>query len=117
MSRPIGIGVIGAGTIAQIGHIPFILDDEQRFKLLAISDINTSVLADVADRYHIDARYADYQALLDREDIEAVIICHSGSHHGSVLAALGKGKDILVEKPLAWNLRIRPLPWPSSRSK
>jgi len=105
MSRPIGIGVIGAGTIAQISHIPYILDDDQRFKLLAVSDINASVLADVADRYRIESRYADYRALLDREDIDAVIICHSGSHYDSVLAALDKGKDILVEKPLAWNLR------------
>jgi predicted dehydrogenase len=105
MSRPIGIGVIGAGTIAQISHIPYILDDEQHFKLLAISDINESLLTDVADHYHIDSRYTDYQALLDREDIEAVVICHSGSHHDSVLAAVDRGKDILVEKPLAWNLR------------
>jgi predicted dehydrogenase len=105
MSRPVGIGVIGAGTIAQISHIPYILDDEQRFKLLAVSDINESLLTAVADHYHIDARYTDYQALLDREDIEAVVICHSGSHHDSVLAALERGKDILVEKPLAWNLR------------
>ena len=102
MSRTIGIGVIGAGTIAQISHIPYILDDEQRFKLLAISDINESLLSEVADHYHIDSRYPDYQALLDREDIDAVLICHSGSHHDSVLAALDKGKDILVEKPLAW---------------
>ena len=105
MSRPIRIGVIGAGTIAQISHIPYILDDEQRFKLLAISDINESLLVDVAGHYHIDSYYADYHALLDREDIEAVVICHSGSHHDSALAALEKGKDILVEKPLAWNLR------------
>lgn len=105
MSRPIGIGVIGAGTIAQISHIPYVLDDEQNFNLLAISDINESLLAEVADHYHIGSRYSDYRALLDREDIEAVIICHSGSHHDSVIAALERGKDILVEKPLAWNLR------------
>jgi len=54
MSRTIGIGVIGAGTIAQISHIPYILDDEQHFKLLAISDINESLLSEVADHYHIE---------------------------------------------------------------
>ncbi len=105
MSRPIGIGVIGAGAIAQISHIPYILNDDQRFRLLAISDLNEALLADVADHYHIASRYRDYRALLERPDIEAVIICHSGSHHATVLAALDHGKDILVEKPLAWNLR------------
>jgi predicted dehydrogenase len=105
MSGTIGIGIIGAGTIAQISHIPYILDDEQRFELLAIADLNESLLTEVADHYHINDRYTDPRALLDREDIEAVIICHSGSHHDSVLAALDQSKDILVEKPLAWNLR------------
>jgi len=105
VSKPIRIGVIGAGTIAQISHIPYILDDERRFTLAAIADLNEELLKDVADHYHIDERYSDAQALLDREDIDAVIICHSGSHHDSVLAALERGKDILVEKPLAWNVR------------
>ena len=105
MSKPIRIGVIGAGTIAQISHIPYILDDERRFTLAAIADLNEELLKDVTDHYHIDERYSDAKALLDREDIDAVIICHSGSHHDSVLAALERGKDILVEKPLAWNVR------------
>lgn len=105
MRRPIGIGVIGAGTIAQISHIPYILADEERFNLIAVSDVDEPLLADVADHFRIEARYADYQALLEREDVEAVIICHSGSHHDSVLRALERGKDVLAEKPLAWNLR------------
>jgi len=105
VSKPIRIGVIGAGTIAQISHIPYILDDERRFTLAAIADLNEELLKDVTDHYHIDERYSDAKALLDREDIDAVIICHSGSHHDSVLAALERGKDILVEKPLAWNVR------------
>ena len=105
MSRRIGIGVIGTGLIAQTSHIPYILDDAERFELLALSDINESLLAEVADQYHVESRYADYRALLAREDIEAVVICHGGSHHDSVIAALEQEKDILVEKPLAWNLR------------
>jgi len=105
MSKPIRIGVIGAGTIAQISHIPYVLDDAERFELAGIADLNEALLKDVADHHRIEARYSDPQALLDREDIDAVIICHSGSHHDSVLAALERGKDILVEKPLAWNVR------------
>jgi predicted dehydrogenase len=105
MRKPIGIGVIGAGTIAQISHIPYILDDEERFSLVAVADKDEALLTEVADHYHIDARYTDSRSLLDRKDIEAVIVCHSGTHRDTVLAALDSGKDILVEKPLAWNLR------------
>jgi len=105
MSRRIGIGIVGAGTIAQLSHIPYLQDDDDRFRLVAIADTNESLLAEVADRFHIPSRYVDYRQLLERDDIESVVICHSGSHRDSVLAALEAGKDILVEKPLAWNLR------------
>ena len=105
MGSPIGIGVIGAGTIAQVSHIPYLQDDGERFRLLAVSDTNESLLAEVADRWHIPSRFTDYRRLLDRDDIQSIVICHSGSHRDTVLAALERGKDILVEKPLAWNLR------------
>jgi predicted dehydrogenase len=102
---PISVGVIGCGTIAQISHIPNLISDDDRFKLLALSDMNAELLADVADHYHISDRYLDYRELLDREDVEAVVVCHSGSHRDTVLAALESNKDVFVEKPLAWNLR------------
>ena len=102
---PISVGVIGCGTIAQISHIPNLISDGDRFQILALSDMNAELLADVADHYHISDRYLDYRELLDREDVEAVVVCHSGSHRDTVLAALESNKDVFVEKPLAWNLR------------
>ncbi len=102
---PIPIGVIGCGSIAQISHIPNLLSDDDRFRLLALSDMDHELLEDVADHYHIQDRYTDYRELLDREEIAAVVVCHSGSHRDTVLAALERNKDVFVEKPLAWNLR------------
>lgn len=102
---PIPIGVIGCGAIAQISHIPTLLSNHERFRLLALSDLDHECLVDVADYFHIQDRYSDYRELLDRGDIEAVVICHSGSHRDTVLAALEHNKDVFVEKPLAWNLR------------
>lgn len=102
---PIPIGVIGCGAIAQISHIPTLLSNNDHFRLLALSDINPELLEDVADHFHIQDRYTDYAELLERRDIEAVLICHSGSHRDTVLAALNRNKDVFVEKPLAWNLR------------
>jgi predicted dehydrogenase len=105
MSRPIGIGVIGAGTIAQLSHLPYLQDDDDRFQVVALADTNEALLDEVADHFHVLSRYVDHRLMLERDDVDAVIICHSGSHHDSVLAALEMGKDILVEKPLAWNVR------------
>lgn len=101
---PLKVGVIGCGAIAQIMHIPY-LDEYEQFELVALADVSRPVLDAVGDRYHIGQRFTDWRELLALPDIEAVVICHSGSHHATTLAALDAGKHVFVEKPLAWNLR------------
>jgi predicted dehydrogenase len=59
----------------------------------------------VGERYHIDRRYTDWNDLLANDDLDAVVIAHSGSHRDSVMAALDANKHLLVEKPLAWTVR------------
>ena len=47
------------------------------------------------------ACYADMHEMLDREDIDAVIVATGDPHHVEpTLAALANGKHVLVEKPL-----------------
>jgi predicted dehydrogenase len=104
ITGPLRIGLIGCGAIAQLSHIPYITDDE-RFELVALADMNESLLNEVANRYKIAHRYGDYKDLYARDDIDAVIICHSGTHHDSILAAIEAEKHIFTEKPVAWNLR------------
>jgi predicted dehydrogenase len=104
MSQALRMGVVGCGAIAQIMHIPYIMDSEQ-FELVALADNHKPTLDDVANFYKVTHRYTDWRDLLVRDDIDAVVICHSGSHHDSVMAALDAHKHVFVEKPLAWNVR------------
>lgn len=54
-------------------------------------------------RYECTA-YASYNALLDNPSIEAVYVpLPNGLHHEWALAALQRGKHILIEKPIASN--------------
>jgi len=105
MTAPLRVGVIGCGAIAQIMHIPYLVEYQECFALVALADTSKPVLDAVGDFYHIADRYTDWHDLLARGDIDAVVIAHSGSHHDSVIAALDAEKHIFVEKPLAWNLR------------
>jgi len=43
--------------------------------------------------------------MLQNDDLDAVVICHSGTHYDSAMAALAADKHIFVEKPLAFNVR------------
>lgn len=104
MSPRLRMGVIGCGAIAQIMHIPYLVEHE-RFELVSLCDAYGPILKEVADRYHIKRRYTDYRELLAKDDLDAVLICHSGSHRDSAIAAIQAGKHVLVEKPLAWNPR------------
>ncbi len=98
-------GVIGCGAIAQIMHLPYLTELNEKFQVVALSDLHRPTLDAVADQYHIAGRHADWRELVARDDLDAIVICHNGSHRDSVIAALDANKHVFCEKPLAWNVR------------
>lgn len=65
-----------------------------------------------AGSYHGVARIADFRELLQRKDVDAVVIATPDHWHVPALAAAVRaGKDVYVEKPLSpsleWNYRAR----------
>lgn len=107
-TRPPGehvrVGVIGAGSIAQIIHLPYLRDLADRFEVTALCDIARDTLDFVGDLYGVpvDARFTDFRDLCASDRIDAVLICPNGSHVPQAIAALEHGKHILVEKPLCY---------------
>lgn len=99
-NKDIRIGVIGVGQIGN-SHL------EQYTKIagarvIAAADINPKELKQVADKYKIDAAYADFRELLKREDVDAVDVClHNNLHAPVTMAALEAGKHVYCEKPMA----------------
>src|SRR5258706_16216191 len=101
MTQALRIGVVGCGAIAQIMHLPYMVDDDH-FQVIALADANKDILDAVGDRYGIEKRHTEYHNLMADPEIEAVALLHSGSHHDTVIAALNAGKHAFVEKPLGW---------------
>jgi len=105
VAEKIRFGVIGAGKISEVLHVPNIYNCEYA-ELIAISDPNAARL-DFFKRKLNDHRvhfYTDYMELLDKENIDAVVVAVPNSLHAEVaLQALEKGKHVLVEKPMAAN--------------
>lgn len=57
---------------------------------------------EAADRLGWAAAETDWQALIQRDDVQLVDICTPGSSHAEIaIAALEAGKHVLCEKPLA----------------
>lgn len=95
----IRVGIIGAGGISQVAHIPN-FQKFQDVEVVAISDINEEKLKYVSDKFNIPKTYTDWEKMLD-DDINAVVICSPNSFHAiQSIKSMEKGKHVLCEKPL-----------------
>lgn len=100
----IRLGIIGLGAVAQSVHLPLIRRRPELFSISAISDISPSLVTAVGEVFGIpeSARCSSTTELLNREDLDAILICSGGSHEPIVIAALERGLAVLCEKPLAF---------------
>jgi len=101
-AQPLRIGVVGAGGIAQMMHLPHLAERPDLFRIAALADVDEETLNAVADRYGVERRFRDAGALVADRDVEAVLLCASGSQKSSALAALAAGKHVFLEKPLGY---------------
>ena len=104
-TAPLGIGVIGCGTIANSAHLPAIRRLGDQLRLVAVADVREEQAARVAHEFGAEAHYTDYRQLLARPDIAIVDICTPEFlHREQVGEAAAAGKHILCEKPMADSL-------------
>lgn len=102
MSGPVGVGLIGAGTIS----------DQYLTQLTSYPDLAVRFVADLvperaraqADRYGVPAT-GTVEELLARDDVEVAVNLTLPAAHAAVSsAALAAGKHVWSEKPLATDL-------------
>ncbi|RKY02145.1 gfo/Idh/MocA family oxidoreductase [Candidatus Poribacteria bacterium] len=95
------IGLIGCGGIAQIAHLPA-LKKAENVELVAVCDVAEDLLERIAARYEVPQRFTDYREMLEKADIDAVLVATHHAYHAEIcIEAMRAGKDVLCEKPLA----------------
>jgi len=97
----IRIGLIGAGRMgATFAH--HLINSIAEADLIAIADAHGKTAGEVAARYGVESTYNDYYRLLERPDIDAVVIASPTNTHAEIIQAAARaGKHIFCEKPLA----------------
>ncbi|HEV8378166.1 MAG TPA: Gfo/Idh/MocA family oxidoreductase, partial [Tepidisphaeraceae bacterium] len=116
-SARINMGFIGIGNMGS-GHLNSFVNNRE-VQLLAMCDVREEVrnrtkkqveetYANVFDKgsYSGCATYLDFRELLQREDIDAVLIAVPEHWHAIIaIEAARAGKDIYCEKPLSHTIR------------
>jgi predicted dehydrogenase len=103
--KPLRVGVIGAGGIAQMMHLPTLAERPDLFTIGALADISEKTLQVVGDRYHVPVRVRDHRELLGRDDLDALLVFTSGCHRDVMLDLAKSDRHVFVEKPLAYSLK------------
>lgn len=99
------IGLIGLGGMAH-SHLHWI-NELGRFDIVAISDVNPSVLDQFGDQLSIDSskRFTNYEQLIVDPDVEAVVSVTPNHIHADIMSAcIVAGKPFLGEKPFTRTL-------------
>jgi len=100
----INFGLIGCGRISS-KHFEAIAEIDDA-KIVCCADIIESRAKDAAEKYNVKNYYTDYIEMLDKEDIDAVLICSpSGLHPQMGIAAAERKINVITEKPMGITLK------------
>jgi predicted dehydrogenase len=105
MKPNIRVGVVGAGAIAQLAHLP-LLSKLRGAQLVALCDNDRPKARALADRFDIPDVFTDIEDLLEFDELDAVVVATPNHlHEPHVLAAIAAGVHVLCERPLSLTAR------------
>ena len=99
------IGVVGCGAIATLHHIPN-LKRAPGAEVVAVADKDEKRAEEVASRFKISQWYVDHRQLLDKAEIDTLVVCTPTKYHApAVLDALKQNLNVFCEKPMCLTLK------------
>jgi len=103
-ANSIGLGIIGSGRIGTLRAR--LASGHAAVSGIAVSDLDPANAARLATLVGGRSHGSDNFAVIDDPNVTAVIVSTSeGEHMAPTLAAIARGKPVLVEKPIALTLR------------
>lgn len=99
--RSLGVALLGCGRIAA-SHAAAIVAQPALARLAAVIDQDVARAQQLAARFDVPNVLQDLDAALQRDDVDAIVICTPNDCHAPhALQALAARKHVLVEKPMA----------------
>jgi len=102
--KPITLITIGAGARGST-YASYALEHPEQFKIVGVAELHTARREAFREKYNLteEACLHTWEDVFTREKwADAVMICTQDSmHYGPAMAAIAKGYDILLEKPVS----------------
>ena len=99
----LNFAIVGCGGITLQNHLPGLALCPET-KVVALCDTDASCLQRASQQTGIKAISTNYQEIVCRDDVHAVIIATPNFVHAPIaMAAIDAGKHVMCEKPLAMN--------------
>lgn len=96
------VGIIGCGGIFP-RHLEAI-ESNSNYELISVCDIQESLVKSLGDRYKV-SHYTDYKEMISKEKLNFIIIATPNSlHKEQSIFCLQNKCDVLIEKPVAFNI-------------
>jgi len=106
MNKKIKLGIIGAGIAANKLHLPALKKLSEEFEIVAVCSHTEEKAKVFAEKNGNIPYYTDYKKLLKDKELDAVdIVLPIDLNYKVVKAALKAGKHVIVEKPIAANIK------------
>jgi predicted dehydrogenase len=103
MRSRLTVDVVGCGEIAQIMHLPHLLERSDVCTVRAVCERDPHVLKGVAERFGVGATFTDHREMLAAAPADVLVVLSSGDHAPIIHDALDAGMDVFVEKPLCFS--------------
>ncbi|MBN9306387.1 MAG: oxidoreductase [Devosia sp. 67-54] len=105
MSKIFTVAIVGGG-IGRSHMIEGYVPNADKFKVIAICDLDPARMNALADEFGVERRTASFDDLLAMDDLDIIDICTPPMvHYPMIVAALDAGKHVICEKPLVGSLK------------
>ncbi|HEY3283931.1 MAG TPA: Gfo/Idh/MocA family oxidoreductase, partial [Armatimonadota bacterium] len=103
MSEPLGIGILGTGSISIRGMLPHLTmeDVQDRVRVTAVCDTAPGRAQAAAERFGVPSAYESYEEMLANPAVDAIgIATPIGLHYEQGVAAVEAGKHVYFNKTM-----------------
>jgi predicted dehydrogenase len=102
----LGVGIIGAGEVAQAVHLPTLAMLTHLYTIVAICDISPKAVEHCKTKFKIPFSTTDPYELISLSNVDLIFNLTSDQYHAPyAVAALKAGKNVMMEKPLTLSIK------------